>query len=422
LAFLLFAIYFLAGCYFIGKIKFVTDAGIERKTLLLLFTVKIFAGVAIGLVSEYLFSGKTDITSFNLLGKIETDNLFNKPYTFCTDIYKPYLDQYGTYFFLDKHFLNDLGPNIILKMLGFFNIITGGNYYVNSLFFNFISFIGIIALFRIFKNIYTGSHWSLIIGCFLLPSTLFFSSGIHKDLMILAALSFFFYALYFSFENGFSTKRKFVSLLSLLLILMIRNYVGIVLIICTIGYLLHKKLRLGFKKISLAFLLIVIICAAIFKDANNNSKLLQVFVNKQTEFISLGKAKTDYHYQILKPTIKSFINYFPSASRHAFVSPYPFEFGNSSINFFSLEIIGYFILIGCFFLYRKKSLKSSNSFVIFTIAFAIAMFLIIGFTITNAGSVVRYRSIYLPFLITPLLSNIDWAKIKMGMKKIKKLS
>jgi hypothetical protein len=211
-------------------------------------------------------------------------------------------------------------------------------------------------------------------------------------------------------------------LLSLLLILMIRNYVGIVLIICTIGYLLHKKLQVGLKTIGLAFLLMVIIFISIFKDANNNSKILQVFVNKQTEFISLGKAKTDYNYQILKPNLESFINYFPAASRHAFVSPYPFEFGNSSINFFSLEVIGYFILLGCFFIYRKKSLKSSNSFVIFTITFAIAMFLIIGFTITNAGSIVRYRSIYLPFLITPLLSNIDWGKINMGMKKIKKLS
>jgi len=47
------------------------------------------------------------------------------------------------------------------------------------------------------------------------------------------------------------------------------------------------------------------------------------------------------------------------------------------------------------------------------------MFLFIGYIMPNLGSIVRYRSVYLPFLITPMLCRIDWKKL-LAVFKLKK--
>ena len=43
--------------------------------------------------------------------------------------------------------------------------------------------------------------------------------------------------------------------------------------------------------------------------------------------------------------------------------------------------------------------------------FSFTVLLIIGYTIPVIGAIVRYRSIFLPFIITPVICNINWAKV-----------
>ncbi len=47
---------------------------------------------------------------------------------------------------------------------------------------------------------------------FLLPSALYFSSGIHKDLFVFTMLGLFLYALYFSVQQKFTPKRVIIIL------------------------------------------------------------------------------------------------------------------------------------------------------------------------------------------------------------------
>ena len=413
--FLLFTLCLVACFILVFKTKTISNSSLQKKELIVLFTIKILACIALGLVNTYLYNNATDYDTYNNLGKIETDNLLHNTTIFFTDIYKPYLDKYGALFFIDAHFISDLGPNIILKILGFLNLITRENYYCNALFFNSFSFVGCVALYNVFKHIYNTQKTTLIIGCFLLPSTLFFSSGIHKDLFIFCCLCFFCNALYFSFVKGFTTKRNLILYITFVLICMMRLYVGAVLMPLAAIYFICKKYDYSFTKVSIGFFFIFICSTFIVQKLKPSLSPISVLTKKQNEFIQLGKAKTDYDYVTFNNSTKNVLLATPSAVRNAFLSPLPFEFNYLPINIFAAEICIYFLLFILFLFFKKKTDLPKSMFVQFTLLFALGMLIVIGYSITNAGSLIRYRSIYLPFIIIPILCNIDWTQVKQKL-------
>jgi hypothetical protein len=412
LEFLIF-IFCLTTCWFVVfKTKSIQNTSLQKKELVVLFAIKILAGFAVGIITTYLYANGTDYDTYNNLGKIETDNLLHNSNIFFTDIYKPYLDKYGTFFFVDAHFISDLGPNIILKILGILNLATSGNYYTNAIFFNSFAFVGSVALYNAFIHIYKSQKTTLIIGCFLLPSTLFFTSGIHKDLVIFTSLCFFVNALHFSLETGFTPKRILILACSFLFLSMIRLHVGAVLLPIALIYFICKKYTLSFTKISLTAITLFICSTLIVQKIKPALSPIGILTKKQNEFINLGIAKTDYNYTKLNnSTIKTAIAT-PSAIRNAFLSPLPFEFPYLPMNLFAVEVCIYAALFLLCIFYRKKQEVTSNMFTQFVMLFAFCMFMVIGYSITNAGSLVRYRSIYIPFLVIPMLCNIDWQRIK----------
>ncbi len=410
--FLLFILFIVVVFFVLYRSKNIQNTSLQKKELIVLFTIKILAAFTVGFINTYLYANTTDYDLYNNLGKIETDNLLYHSNIFLTDIYKPYVEKYGVLFFTDAHFISDLGPNIILKILGILNLITKGNYYFNAIFFNCISFVGSVALYNTFIHIYKIQKTSLIVGCFLLPSTLFFTSGIHKDLIIFTCLCFFCNALYFSFINGFSTKRILVIAVSFILVAMIRLHVGAVLLPFAIIYFICKKYNFKFYKIVFGFSIFLIAYTVITQKIKPTISPIGMLTKKQNEFINLGKAKTDYNYILLNnSTVKTALAT-PSAIRNSFFSPLPFEFPYLPINLFAVEICVYFLLLFLLFIYRKKDIVSTNMFIQFITLFAFCILMVIGYSITNAGSLIRYRSIYLPFLIIPIICNIDWQRIK----------
>ncbi len=417
LFYFLFVIYFLGCCYFITKIKFVQNAGLGTKVVLLLFATKIAVGVIGGLANHFIMHDNTDQYGYTLQGLIEYDNLLHHPKIFFTDIFDSnYTKKYGEFFGSNGSYWNDLRNNILFKIIGFCNILSQGNYYINSLFFNVAGFIGHIALFRIFKHIYPTQHWSIIVGCFLLPSTLYFTSLIAKDMMVFTALGIFCYALYFSLDKGFTKKRITYILLSFLFVLLIRNFIAVILLPCALAWYVSSKYKINPIKIFSSLFLLASIAIGLSQFLPQKHNPLRIVVEKQQAFFSLGIAKSQYKNDTLQPNIKSFITAAPKALRHSFLSPYPAEFSNIYLNGFAVEIILYIALIILMFLYPFKNNNGLDASIVFGLLFTFLIFLFSGYITTNAGSLVRYRSVYFPFLIVPVLCTVNWEKIGRLLK------
>ena len=386
--------------------------------ILFLFIIKIAAGVVGGLVNHYIYNDNADACYYTYQSIVEYNNLISHPFIFFTDsLPSAYSNGIDGFFSTTNSFWNDLRNNILIKTMGVLNIFSKGNYYINSLFFNFIAFVGHIALYRVFKTIYPSQKWSIIIGCFLLPSMLYYSSIIGKDMIVFTALSFFCYCMFFGLQNKFTKKRITYLFLSFIIILLIRNFIAIILLLCAIGWFVSVRFNVKPSKLFISFLVLTFALILFSTFLPEKYKPLQLVVNRQQSFFAVGFAKSQFQNDTLQPTVQSFIKSAPAALRHSFLSPYPTEFDNIYLNFFAIEIILFLLLFVISIIYPLKNFN--NNFIIFGILFTSLIFLFTGYITTNAGSMVRYRSIYFPFLIVPILCSINWINIKnLIIKKI----
>jgi hypothetical protein len=214
----------------------------------------------------------------------------------------------------------------------------------------------------------------------------------------------------------YNTKQKsFLKYLLLILLFtsvlfILRNHIVIALIPSIILSLLYRSL-LTKKLIKLMTVYSLMITCFFFLQFNNTN-LAQILINRKSEFQLASTGNTDINLNELKPDIISYLYNFPQAFNHSFLRPYLFEFKTLSVNLTAIEILMFEILFLLFLFYRKISSAKLHWFNVFGICLMLHLFLIIGYTIPNIGAIVRYRSIFWIFLITPVICNIDEKKIK----------
>ena len=373
-----------------------------------LFMLKVLAGLLIGWLSNRYNPGTSDYWWINADSWTEYQLLRNDPREFFSNIFRSPYSHYDGFFNSIGSYWNDLKNNIIIKILAFCNIFTRGNYYVNSLFLNFFAFMGSVALYRLFSHIYIDKKRLLIAGCFLLPSTLYFTSGIHKDLVVYTLLAFLCYAVYFSVEQRITLKRLLIISIAILGLLLIRNFVLIMIIPPILAYILCIKK--GWKPWIVFLSTYVLMMFGIYLISLIFPSLapLQIIVQKQQDFLNLPVAASQLPMPVLTAEPSSFGQHFFTAVNHGFLRPYPWEPAGPFLFPLSLELYFYLFIMFCAIIFRDRSSEKSSPFIYLSICFALSLLLINGYIVPNMGSLVRYRSIYWPFLIVPLLAIIKY--------------
>ena len=408
--YLLFIFYLAAACFFITRISFIKESNLAVKTILALFLLKVLAGIVYGYISIHFYHKGSDNWALNNYGQQEYQIMISKPGVFFTDIFKSnYGNFYGNFYGSIGSYWSDLKFNILIKIVAILNIFSRGNYYINSLFFNFLCFFGHVALYRVFINIYTNRKWAVIAGCFLLPSVLYFSSGLNKDCVVFAMLGIFCYSMFFSLQQKFSLKRILVIIISLIVLLFVRNYVVVALLPVTLAWIICSRYK---TNILITFLSVYIFWALslwVVQLLQPSFNPLKIITQKQKDFFELPLATSQMQTDTLAPTVKSFILNSPNAINHVVLRPYFWEFPSGFYKLASLEFTCYGLLFLMMLLFYRKN-KPTTPFLFFSILLSLTLFLFIGYIVPNAGSLIRYRSIYLPFLITPVICSIDCEK------------
>ncbi len=422
MAYILFFVYLLVLCWLLTKIAFVKRSGLSNKYILLLFLAKIFAGLAIGWISLHIYSTGNDYWDVNRDGWKEYQLLWTDPHEYFTNLFKSgYAQGYGGLFDSFQSFWNDLRNNIIIKIVSVFDFFSHGDYYINSLLFNFFGFLGHVAFYRIFIQVFKKQQLAVIACCFLLPSMLYFTSGVQKDGIVFTTLGFLLYAVFQSLqEKLFTKKRVFIILLGFIILFLIRSYVLINLLPALIIWILVVKYNWPPLRSFLMGYIIIIVVFFSFNSIVPAVNPLQTVAVKQAAFFTLPVAATQITLDTLYPNFKSFLFNAPQAFNHLLVRPYPTELPAKSMLPINIEVIGYQLLFLLYlFFKRKPEPGEQDPFLLFGIFFALTMFLFIGYIMPNLGSIIRYRSVYLPFLLTPVICRINWEKIA-AFYKIKK--
>lgn len=401
--YLLFVIYFVAGCYLVNRIPFIKNTGLDSAAISMLFILKVCAGLLIGWMSQKYYPQGNDYWNLNTAGQKEYQLLLSDPALFFKEIFvSSYPNGYEGFFNAVGTYWNDLKNTMIGKLLGVFNIFSRGNYYINSLFLNFFGFLGHVALYRVFSDIYKSGKWALVAGCFLLPSTLYFSSGIHKDLVVFCLLGLFSYCLYFSLRKGFNTRYFFMMLISFTGLLLIRNFLAIAIIPASIGlvscFYLNKNGLIIFTTVYLIGFALMLLLHAIYPAIDP----LLIILQRQQDFINLPNASSQLQAITLEPTVKSFIINAPQAIANGFFRPAIWNAETRFLIPLAIEWHIYILATLLMFIFYKKSDSTRNYFLYWGLFVACSMILLTGYIVPNTGSLVRYRSLYLPFIITPV--------------------
>jgi hypothetical protein len=417
MSYFLILVYLAAFCWLMPRIGFVKKSGINSRVIVVLFLFKILAGFVLGWVS--LHFSDSDYWLLNNDGWTEYQLLLRDPAAWFTNLFNSseYPKGYGGMLDSVQSFWNDLKYNIVVKLLSVFNIFSRGNYYINSIFFNVLGFFGHVALYRVFIQVYRGRYNAVIIGCFLLPSLLYFSSAVHKDCIVFTAIGILCLALYQSFSQGRLTfKRAIALLISLTALLLLRNVVFMAVLPAIAAYWLAHFTK--WKPLPV-FTGVYIIGGLLFFNAWRISPSLDftaILAKKQWYFLQAMDARTAIEINTLQPTFSSFVRNAPQALNHTAMRPYLTEHPNFFLVPIAVELFAYQLLFVLFLFFRKQQADwQGRLFVLFGIFLTLTVFLNIGYIVTNLGSIVRYRSIYLPLLITPLLAGMDWEKIKQAL-------
>src|SRR5260221_8767708 len=161
---LLFIGYSLLCVYGIIKIPFIRNSGIRPAWLLLFFSLHVSTGLLHNVIAYRYYPEHGDIWNFYQL----------------SFLYRHRLTADFSLFLADNSTLTYITHNGIIWIQMILNIFSFDNLAINTLLFSFPVFLGNIALFRLFRRRFPNSPLAAI-SVFLLPSTFFWTSCIHRE-------------------------------------------------------------------------------------------------------------------------------------------------------------------------------------------------------------------------------------------------
>jgi hypothetical protein len=402
---LIFILYFCFFSYVITRISFFRGTGLPALLLIILFTLKVVIGCVYGWIHtlrpDYLTT--MDTWKFYMDGIKEMQVLKQNPWFFFSELTNdPYKDGYGRILGTTNSYWNDLKYNVMIKLAGLFNLFSGAGYYTNVIFYSFLGFFGPVALYRLLKQLFiASSDFKLIFICFFIPSVAFWTGGFHKEGLLFSAISLILYFTYRILQSGFNFGRVILIVLSFAGIFILRNNLLLGLFPAWALWIISERYKAYARQIFIAgsVLFVTFFFTAKWIDARLN--LPDYVSQRQQEFMMLG-GNTAIKTDRLDPTFNGFIKHLPTAFTMGFIRPLPGEGGLFYVPF-TLEISALLFFYLMLIFYRKK-LQPTPPFLYFSLFFAVVTCLMIGYTITNTGATIRYRSIALPFLYAfPLL-------------------
>jgi hypothetical protein len=414
LEYLLFVVYLILFAWLVTKVRFFTRSGLSHPQLIILFLLKVMAGIFYGWIGIYYggLAQMIDTWSYHTNSIQEYDLLFDDPYEYFTNLFRdPYEGGISKFFSTTDSYWNDLKGSVLIKVLSIFNIFSFGHYYVNVIFYAFISIFGAVAMYRVMIDTYPGKKTIILIATFLIPSFLYWTSGIHKEGLIFTGLSLIIYSVYFGMkEKKFGIGKILLLLVGLLLVLVLRNFMIVILVPALLAWVLANRWKRHGLLIFGSLYLLFVIFFFTARHVNEKFDFPGAVVTKQQEFMKL-KGSSTIPIKELQPTVISFVKNTPQAINLSTIRPYPSDVRHILSLAAAIEINLLLLIFLIFLFFRKKNGPQSRNLIYFCVFFSLSFLLAIGFSVNNLGAIVRYRSVIIPLLVIPMAAQIDWTRL-----------
>lgn len=405
-------------------------AGIKSKILVLLFLVKLFAGISLTMIYTHYYDPATaDIYKYYKGGLEIYRALEDRP----SDYFKmitgikadePQLHQYYDaadfwYKEYDYGLYND--NRTMIRFNAILCLISNGNIWVHNVVMAFLSFLGSYWLLLGFKKFLRIKNSVLIVATFFIPTLLIWSSGLLKEGLVIFGLGALFLTA-INIRQNFKWWHLIIFILSGIVLFLAKFYILLCILPSLLFILITTKYRLKRPLVILAPIVLLIVLIFSTSKYYSPLDLPLIIEQKQGDFVKMLNSMSDAGSTIsipdLEPNIGSFIINLPHAVFNSFMRPHIGEvtFGLSMLAAIENLLFLLFIVFVIIF-YRKPSPPLKTVFWA-NITFVLFLFALVGLTTPNLGAMVRYKMPALPFLFLALYVLVGNKKLPRKIREL----
>lgn len=307
----------------------------------------------------------------------------------------------------DGFFLGEYRTVFFSKITSVLALLTGNNYWVSSLYYSLLSFFGAWYLSNTIARLFPGVKTAAVLAFLFFPSVVFWSSGIIKESIAMAAL-FFLAALFLKLwvRERISIISIVVAVLGIIVIFKLKYYYLAAFLPVTLSALIVKRISEKFKlnKPQHIIGMFIVVLAIGFADVTllhpnfSPAKVLHVITFNNKVFMDVCSPEDVIHYYQLEPTWGSMLINAPWALISGLYRPFVWE-ANTVFKFITgLENLILLIMTVLSLRYVKDLFRSSECLLILAVLlYCSILSIFLSLSTPNFGTLARYGAGYLPF-------------------------
>ena len=438
--FLLTSFFLIFFGLIIYKSAFYDLPGISKKITLTAFGLKVIFSFLIWAIYTFYYTDRltSDIFKYFDDAKILHGLVLESPLNFFKVVFaldtsspeiKSHLEKLN--FWYKTHDYGIFNDNrTIIRFNALVYLFSLGYYHIHAITMCFLSFTGLVAIYKVFIPHVKDKSKELFFAVFLLPSVLFWGSGILKEGLLIFSLGCLIYQFMKITNNQFQVARLFWIFILLGLLFITKVYLLLMIMPGLISLLVIKYS--GTKKIALKFILVhvlLIIMALNWKVilrlpggeltgtevvTGKSLDLLNMLKYKQKDFVheaKIEKAGSYIELGELDNTLYSFLKNSPKGIINVLFRPHLLDSRSPIVLLAALENLIFILLIFLAVFFFKKPHDEQKPILYFSISFVLLLALLIGLVVPVLGAIVRYKVPMLPFYAIIFLILIDKEKL-----------
>lgn len=406
------------------------------------FWIKILASILFILYYSYLTVGDSTV-----LFQLEGNNLYHLILNNSSNL--KYLFHKGKDFDLslvkdpgNAGYFRDESNFMVIRLDALFSFISFGSYAVINLFFGCLAFSGLWKLFKFFYEQYPKMHKQFAISILYFPTLAFWSAGLLKDSLCIAALGWLTYSLYgLLYKRKLIIKNSIIIFISVYFLAVLKVYILLAYVPFFVLFIILKNTQ-GIKfKLLRYFFAPALVALSIYgftQILSTYNKELGVYaVQDLTSSIThlnevieerSGREDASSNFSLgvtFDGTFGGLIKIAPVAVATTFFRPFLWEAHKISQLMAAMEslVLMFFTLYVLFksgiFTFLKLIL--GDPLIMYCFLFAVVFGLFIGASTLNFGTLVRYKIPCLPFYSISLFLIYEKVKVKKSQKALKKV-
>lgn len=423
---LLFVLYTGLFAGLIYNWKFFHVSGIKRGYLIALFGLKLLVGFGLAeLYTDHYTNRRTgDAFRFYDDALIMYSSIDQSPTTYLrllTGIGLKDDPAAMKYYYRMTHlerpfyngFLNDNAT--IIRVNAAVMIFSLGIYSVHIAFWCFFAMIGLTAIFKLCVRYFPHKRWAMFLAVYLLPTVLFWSSGVLKEPLLLLGMGIFILG-FMRFIYGDYNRWDILKIIFGFLVLLIaKGYVLQCMAPAILGLLLAKAF--GGRKFWLWFSLphiLIIPLLFIGPHISDGLKVSELMQLKQIAFYNVAQ-NSQSGSVISIPAIEKPADVLlnaPTALATTYLRPWPWNWSKAVYIPAALENLFLLLVIGLMFWNFRRPYGLSIPILAFSLSFVLVLGILTGEVVPVLGAVVRYKMPSLIFLFVLIFALTDHIRLQ----------